>query len=320
MATPTPFRTPRGSPPGSVPSVRRVVTLVPAATEIVAALGAVDSLVGVSHECDYPPPVGHLPRLTTTPIDPAAPASRIDVEVRRLSAEGRPVIAVDAERLRALTPDLVVTQGLCEVCAVADGEVRRLARLLDSPPAVVSLSATTFAGICLDIRRIGEALGRPAQAGALVSKLERRLAQLAGTRPPDERQRRLVCIEWLDPLYLAGHWVPELIAAAGARDVGAAPGAPSARRDWSDIAGLAPDLVLVALCGFGMPRARRELDALADPAARRALEGTDVWLLDGNAYTSRPGPRVVDGAEQIRAALEGRELPGLSRWRPAAAE
>ena len=293
----------------------RVVTLLPAATEIVAALGAIGSLVGVSHECDYPPAACGLPRLTTTPIDPDASASHIDAEVRRLGAEGRPVIGVDGEALRALAPDLIVTQGLCEVCAVADGEVHRLARLLDPPPAVISLAATTLAGISLDIRRIGKALGRSAEAEELVLDLERRLTRLAGMPPPGE-PRRVVCIEWLEPLYLAGHWVPELIAAAGGRDVGAAPGAHSARCDWSEVAALRPHLVLVALCGFGVERARRGLDALADAEARRILAAVEVWLLDGNAYTSRPGPRVVDGAERIHAALEGRELPGLSRWRP----
>lgn len=303
------------APPGARAEAR-VVTLLPAATEIVAALGAVGSLVGVSHECDYPAAARELPRLTTTSIDPGAAASRIDADVSRLRAEGRPVIGVDGDVLRALAPDLIVAQGLCEVCAVVDGEAHRLARLLDPPPAVVSLSAITLAGISLDIRRIGQALGRPAEAEALVLDLERRLARLAPTRPAGE-PRRVVCIEWLEPLYLAGHWVPELVAAAGGRDVGARPGDHSTRRDWSEVAALRPDLVLVALCGFGVERARRDLDALAHAEARSLLAQAEVWLLDGNAYTSRPGPRVVDGAERIHAALEGRELPGLSRWRPA---
>jgi iron complex transport system substrate-binding protein len=292
---------------------RRVVSLLPAATEIVAALGGIGSLVGVSHECDYPPEVRALPRLTATPIDPHAPAARIDAEVRRLRAEGRPVIAVDGAAIRALAPDVIVTQGLCEVCAVADGEVHRLARLFDPPPAIVSLSATTLAGIGLDIRKVGAALDLSADAQELVLGLDSRLARLA-RRPLPGGPPRIVCIEWLEPLYLAGHWVPELIAAAGGQDVGAAPGTHSARREWSEVTALRPDVALVALCGFGVARARRDLDATADVEVRRALQQTEVWLLDGNAYTSRPGPRVVDGAERIRAALEGRELPGLARW------
>jgi len=129
----------------------------------------------------------------------------------------------------------------------------------------------------------------------------------------------VLVIEWLEPLFLAGHWVPELIAAAGGRDVGALPGAHSARQEWNDVAALRPDVVLVALCGFGVERAGRDLDALADAAALAALRRAQVWLLDGNAYTSRPGPRVVDGAERIRDALEGHEGPGLRRWKPGCA-
>ena len=293
---------------------RRVVTLLPAATEIVAALGASASLVGVSRECDYPPAVQGLPRLTGTPIDPAASQALSDHEVRRLSAEGRPVIAVDGEALRRLAPDLIVTQGLCEVCAVADGEVHRLARLLDPAPEIISLSATTLPGIWLDNRRLGNALGLADEAEELVLGLESRLRRLG--QAPLPGTPRVVCVEWLDPLYLAGHWVPELIAAAGGRDVGALPGAHSARREWSDVAVLRPDVVLVALCGFGVERAGRDLDALADADLLAALRHAQVWLLDGNAYTSRPGPRVVDGAERIRAALEGHDGHGLRRWKP----
>ena len=292
---------------------RRVVTLLPAATEIVAALGGTASLVGVSHECDYPPAVGGIPRITATPIDPEAPALVIDAEVRRLRAEGRPVIGVDGAALRRLAPDLVVTQGLCEVCAVADGEVHRLASALDPPPEIISLSATTIAGIWLDVRRVGAALDLAADAEELVLGLQSRLARLGRVRKA--ARPRVVCVEWLEPLYIAGHWVPELVAAAGGLDVGAAAGSHSTRHDWSDVEALRPDVIIVALCGFGVDRACRDLDGFSDPEARRVLEGAEVWVVDGNAYTSRPGPRVVDGAERIRAALEGRELSGLRRWR-----
>ncbi|HZE76588.1 MAG TPA: ABC transporter substrate-binding protein [Gemmatimonadales bacterium] len=295
---------------------RRVVTLLPAATEIVAAVGGGADLVGVSHECDYPEWVQRLPRLTTTPIEPMASAARIDAEVRRLRGEGRPVIAVDGAALRRLGPDLIVTQGLCEVCAVADGEVHRLASLLDPAPETISLSATTLAGIWGDIAAIGRALDLAAEADELVAGLQTRLAALACARPA-AAPPRVICIEWLDPLYLAGHWVPELVAAAGGRDVGAEPGTHSALGRWSDLARLEPDVILVMLCGFGVERATRDLDALVEPAGRSLLEAVPVWVLDGNAYTSRPGPRVVDGAERIRAALENRELAGLRCWRPA---
>jgi iron complex transport system substrate-binding protein len=278
---------------------------------MVAALGG--TLVGISHECDHPAEVQQLPRVTVTPVDASAGSGAIDAEVRRLRAEGRPVIGVDADVLRRLRPDVVITQGLCEVCAVADGEVVRVARLLDPAPEILSLVGTTVAGVEADLRRIGAALGREAEAERVVAELGARLARL---RARPATGKRVVCVEWLEPLYLAGHWVPELVAAAGATDVGARPGDHSAVRRWSDVAVLRPDLVVVMLCGFDVERARQELDALRDAEALELLGSRPVWILDGNAYTSRPGPRLVDGAERIRAALEGRECPGLERWRP----
>jgi iron complex transport system substrate-binding protein len=287
----------------------RVVTLLPGATEIVAALGAGALLAGVSHECDYPDWVRSLPRLTSSPLDPSLPSQRIDAEVRRLHEAGHPVIQVDAEALARLAPDLVITQDLCEVCAVADGAVHRLAEAVPAPPRVLSLTGCTAAGVLDDIRRVAQALDIPDRGDALAATLQDRLRRMrANTR----RRPRVLCVEWLAPLYLAGHWVPDLVEAAGGLDVGARSGAHSCRTTWEAAAALGPDLVLIMLCGFGVERAREELDGLPLPAP--LLGSVPVWLLDGNAYTSRPGPRIVDGAERIRAAMEGREMPGLMRW------
>jgi iron complex transport system substrate-binding protein len=294
----------------------RVVSLLPAATEIVMALGGGDLLVGVSHECDYPPAAGRLPRVTSSPIDSTASSGAIDADVRRLRESGHPVIVVDADELARLSPDLVVTQGLCEVCAVADGEVHRLARLLQPPPTILSLAASTLSGIWEDIRTIGHALNMTDEAEELVAGLRHRLVRLRGRTPANEA--RMLCIEWLDPLYLAGHWVPELVAAAGGFDVGAVAGSHSTRRTWSSVLDLRPDIIVVMLCGFSVERARDELRAVACAEATRLFAGAPVWIIDGNAFTSRPGPRVVDGAERLRAAMEGREMPGLERWHPAA--
>jgi iron complex transport system substrate-binding protein len=291
----------------------RVVTLLPAATEIVAALGGAGSLVGISHECDYPAHILGLPRVTATPIDPEAPGSAIDAEVRRLYAAGRPVIGVDAELLRRLAPELIVTQDLCEVCAVADGEVCRLASVLRPEPAVLTLSGRTVAGVMGDILAVAGALGRTAEGRDLVSGLEERLRRLRGR--PVARRPRVVCVEWLEPLYLAGHWVPELVEAAGGTDVGAAPGSHSARREWQDLVGLRPDLIVVMLCGFGLGRSQAELSALTDQAALEVLDSVPTWAIDGNAYTSRSGPRIVDGAERLAGALLGQEGPDIARWR-----
>jgi len=279
----------------------KVASLLPAGTEIVAALGAEDSLVGISHECDYPASVLHLPRVTWTPVDQAASSREIDRAVRDARGDGRPVIGVDAGLLRSLEPDLVLTQGLCDVCAVADGEVYRLADAFARPPEVLSLSATNVAGIMEDIRRVAAALERAPAGDALVSELESRLAQLRASAPAEKP--RVLCVEWLDPIYLAGHWVPELVAASGGTDIGATAGSHSVTISREKFATLAPDLVIVMLCGFGVERAKRELELAPLPDL-----GVPQVVLDGNAYTSRPGPRVVDGAERISEVL--REVGG----------
>jgi iron complex transport system substrate-binding protein len=293
----------------------RVVTLLPAGTEIVAALGGAGQLVGISHECDYPGSVQRLPRVTTTPIDPGSSGATIDAEVRHLRDAGRPVIAVDAGQIRKLRPDLIITQGLCDVCAVSDGEVYRLVEAIHPAPRVLALAARDLGGIWRDIRDVGTALNLADEAEKLVLGLQSRLRRLRTLTPSPSP--RVLCIEWLEPLYLAGHWVPELVAAAGGEDVGAGPGSHSARREWAELPALRPDHVIVMLCGFGTERARAELDALDHPDALGLLGRVPTWILDGNQYTSRPGPRVVDGAERIRAVLTGASAGEVEQWRPA---
>jgi iron complex transport system substrate-binding protein len=292
----------------------RVVTLVPAATEIVAALGGAGHLVGISHECDYPPSVQGLPRVTTTPVDVRASGAIIDAEVRSLRGSGKPVITVDAAQLSGLAPDLILTQALCEVCAVSDGAVYRLASVMHPAPRVLSLAARDLEGIWRNIGEVGAALDLEDEAEELVLSLRSRLARLAALHPVP--RSRVLCIEWLDPLYLAGHWVPELVAVAGGQDVGAVPASHSARSHWGELWRLRPDHVVVMLCGFGVARARAELDCLTDSDALELICRVPTWIIDGNAYTSRPGPRVVDGAARIQAAIWGREASGVERWHP----
>jgi iron complex transport system substrate-binding protein len=293
----------------------RVVSLLPAGTEIVAALGAAGHLVAISHECDYPPSVQGLPRVTSTPIDPRSSGAAIDAEVRRLREAARPVIALDAGQIRKLRPDLIITQGLCEVCAVSDGEVYRLTEAIHPAPRVLALVAQDLGGIWRDIHDVGTALDLADEAEELILGLQNRLRELRTIAVSPSP--RVLCIEWLEPLYLAGHWVPELVAAAGGEDVGARAGSHSARRDWTELPALRPDHVVVMLCGLGTERARAELDALDHPEALALMGRAPTWILDGNQYTSRPGPRVVDGADRIRAALTGVPAGEVERWRPA---
>ena len=293
----------------------RVISLLPAATEIVAALDQAEALVGISHECDYPPSIQHLPRVTSTRIQSDWSSRSIDRGVRLLGQNGQPVIAIDEDQVRRLAPDFILTQDLCQVCAVGGGQVHRLASVLDPAPRVLSLTATDLAGIWQDIIRIGAALGVNANAQALVQGLRTRLRSLTEARsanPP-----RVVCIEWLEPLYLAGHWVPDLVASAGGIDVGAEPGSQSRRAEWSELTGLEPTCVVVMLCGFGLERSREELELLAQPEALELMGRVPTWVLDGNAYTSRPGPRVVEGAARLQSAFRGSPLPDIAHWQPA---
>jgi iron complex transport system substrate-binding protein len=294
----------------------RVITLVPAATEIVAALGGVGYLVGISHECDYPASVRHLPRVTATPIDPKAPGGVIDRQVRRLRDSGQPVIALDADQLQRLCPALIITQALCEVCAVSEGEVYRLASFIFPAPRVLSLAGRDLEGIWHDIAEVGSALDLADEAEELVLGLQSRLGRMRASS--GTTAARVLCLEWLEPLYLAGHWVPELVAAAGGQDIGADPGSHSARREWRELARLSPDCIVVMLCGFGVERARTELNSLRDAEALDLMRRVPTWIIDGNSFTSRPGPRVVDGVARIQSAIRGRPSPGVELWRPAA--
>lgn len=284
----------------------RVISLLPSATEIVAALGGQDSLVGISHECDYPPSIRHLPRVTSTPIDSHASSGEIDRAIMRLRRDGVPVTGVNQQQLRELAPDLIITQGLCEVCAVADGAVHRLAQVMDPVPSVISLNASDLAGIFADIRTVAEALDLAPEAAELIAGLRYRLERLRRSAPSD--QRRVLAVEWLDPVYLAGHWVPELVEIAGGLDAGARPGDPSRRIAREELATIRPEVVVVMLCGFSLERSLAEFSR--DPLPEL---GAPVWALDGNAFTSRAGPRVVEGAGLLQSALRGEERSGLTR-------
>jgi iron complex transport system substrate-binding protein len=292
----------------------RVVSLLPAATEIVAALGAMGQLVGVSHECDFPPGVRSLPRVTGTAIDPALPSGAIDRAMAEAKRTGTSPITVDLKLVAHLRPDVLIGQSVCEVCAVSEGELARVVAELIPTPWVVTLHAHTLEGVFQDIAKIGEALELRDEAEELVDGLRYRMRRL-GTREHESRivgaqhaaplrKPRVLVLEWLDPPYVAGHWVPELVTLAGGEDVGGTAGERSRARPWSELAALAPDLVVVALCGFDVERARSELANVTNPDAAPIL-ARHTEVIDGNAYTSRPGPRLVEAAELLSRLMTG---------------
>jgi iron complex transport system substrate-binding protein len=280
----------------------RVVSLLPAATEIVAALGAGNWLVGVSHECDWPPEVRTLPRVTRSSVDSALPSAEIDRRMAAAKSGGAAPVTIDRDALGRLAPDVIIGQSVCDVCAVGEGELTAALATLSKRPRVVTLHAHDLAGVFDDIGKVGDALDLRSEAEELVAGLQYRLRRIP---TPHARRPRVLVIEWVDPPYVAGHWVPELVAAAGGVDIGARPGDRSVTRVWRELRALAPDVVVVALCGFDVPRARRELGAVTDPDGRALLAAARVAFLDGNAYTSRPGPRLVEAVELLTPLIGG---------------
>jgi len=291
----------------------RAVCLLPAATEIACAVGARGSLVGRSHACDFPPDVASLPALTRPRVDPSLASGPLDEAVRHIHSGGRPLYELDEEGLAALAPEVVVTQAACEVCAVSYEQVAAVTRRTVPSARVVCLEPARLGDVLEDVRTVAAAIGVSPRGEAVVADLRRRLdaaAPLRGPRP------RVAVVEWLDPPMLAGHWVPEAVAAAGGAPVGVAPGRPSAYVGWEDVRALGPDAVVVAPCGFDLARTRREAAALA-PTLRRLAPR--VLLMDGNAYLNRPGPRLADAVEAMAAWLGGGEADGTRALDSAAA-
>jgi iron complex transport system substrate-binding protein len=282
----------------------KIVSLLPAATEIVCALGLRDSLVGRSHECDFPLDVVSLPALTSARLDSTQSSLAIDEEVRRALAEGLPLYALAEEQLAALAPDVVVTQAACEVCAISLEQVASVTAQAAPEARVISLSPAFLGDILADVRTVAEACGVVGRGRALEASLEDRLGRLrAGARAA---RPRVAVIEWLSPPMLAGHWVPETIEAAGGLPLGPQPGEGSVYLTWEAIAALRPDAVVVAPCGFDLSRTISESRPQA--AHLRAL-APRVLLLDGNAYLNRPGPRIVDAAEILAGWLRDGRVP-----------
>jgi iron complex transport system substrate-binding protein len=282
----------------------RIVSLLPSATEIVCALGLADQLVGVTHECDYPPEVLAKPRVTSTALPAAAVSSRdIDAGINRLLDEGQSIYHLDRDLLEELRPDLILTQELCDVCAVAYSEVNRVAASVSSQPRIVSLEPNTVGDVLDTILTIGSLAGIAARAGEYVAALRQRVDVVASLARQAERRPRVYCAEWLDPPMRAGHWVPEMVELAGGEESFGNKGQPSTRCGWDEVEAYAPEVVVLMPCGFDLSRTIEEAHLLRVPAK-------EVWAVNGSAYFSRPGPRLVDGVEMLSHIL-GRTPPGF---------
>ena len=288
---------------------RRIVSLLPSATEIVCALGLQDRLVAVTHECDFPADaVAGLPRVTANRLSPEVRRSgEIDAAVRAAMTDGHGIYALDEGLLAELEPDLLLTQELCRVCAVAYPAVLQAARAAggEDGPMVVSLEPHSIADVLATIGHVARLAGVAKAGEQLVDELERRLATIERAEEP----RRVAVIEWLDPPFAPGHWVPEQVELAGGTSVIGAARERSLETTWDALADEAPDVVVLGLCGFDLPRSLVEWAAFEPPAALTATpawRSGELWAIDGSAYVSRPGPRLVDGVEVLSAILGGR--------------
>ncbi len=283
----------------------RIVSLLPSATDIVCALGLETFLVGVSHSCDTPA-AARLPRLTTSRVPMNSDSRAIDSAVRESTARGVSLYQIDSRRLRALAPDLVLTQDLCDVCAVGEAEVTDALEAACLAPTILTLGPKTLRQAWEAILVIGRTTGRSEQADALVSALERRVAAVAAVTGRVPHRPRVAFLEWIDPPIAGGHWNPELIKLAGGQDALGTPGAPSRTVSWSEVAESEPDLLCVACCGFTTERAGADLDLLRENPAKRDLpciRDGRVAVFDGIGLFSRPGPRLAESLELLAAAI-----------------
>jgi iron complex transport system substrate-binding protein len=292
---------------------------VPSATEMIHALGLGHDLVGVTHECDYPPEAADLPHLTRSVLPEGLTAAEIDRQVRERTEKGEAIYELDRAALERLQPDLIVTQAVCEVCAVSFDDVANVAEQISSQPMVLSLDPTTVGEVLADIRTLAMAADVPEAGERLLAELADRIdaveAAVEGADPP-----RVAALEWLDPVFAGGHWVPQLIEMAGGVDVLGLPGEKSRVVDWAEVQGGAPEVVVSMPCGYDAEVAAAETRERIDRIAE--LRPRHVVAVDASAYFSRPGPRLVDGLELLAHVLHPDRVaaPPPGRFVPLDAE
>jgi iron complex transport system substrate-binding protein len=294
--------------------IMKICSLLPSATEILFALGLGDQIAGVSHECDFPAEARTKPVLIHSRITQTESAAAIDSQVREFLERGESLYSVNLTALRAIEPDLIVTQNLCHVCAATPDDLGATLAHLPRQPEIVTLNPHSLADVCADIRTVGAATGRSARAGAVVAEFEGEVAKVeravAGLARP-----RVVCLEWLDPLYVAGHWVPEMVELAGGIDVLGRAGEPSFRVEWDAILSAQPDAIVIMPCGYGLEQVAREFHSLPLPNGWNELPAVRtgaIFLVEASGYFSRPGPRLATGVAILADVLHSANLAELA--------
>ena len=296
-------------------TTQRIVSFLPSATEIACALGLSDQLVGITHECDYPPEVLGKPVVVRSvlPIEEMT-QPEIDAAVAARLRDGSSLYQVDEKLLQALAPDLILTQDLCQVCAPSGNEVSQALDLLGKKPKILWLTPNSIEQIFDNIRELGEATGRLPEAEELITSGRARLKKLASATHKLLRRPRVFCMEWLDPVYGSGHWVPEMVRLAGGIDALAADGKDSVRVSWNHVLEWAPEVLIITPCGFNLERVIEQAGQLGcypDWSDIPAVREGRVYAVDANSYFARPGPRVVDGAELLAHLIH----PELFSWK-----
>jgi len=295
----------------------RVCSFLPSATEILYAIGAGDALCAVTFECDWPPQARTLPQVVFSHLPQGLTPAEIDAIVSAEGAKGKSLYFVDMERLEALQPELIVLQDLCRVCAIDSPTMARDLSRLTSSPQLISLSSSSLEGVFGDIELLGGALGREQQAGAVVAALRSRV-EAVRLAPRLQRAPRVLCLEWLDPPFQGGHWIPEMVELAGGTSVLASPGEKSVRIRWEDVVAADPEIIVVMPCGYALPETVEQFEAIRAQGTLpqqwngiTAVRQGKVFAVDGTAYFSRPGPRLVGGLEILRAIVSGEGLETL---------
>jgi iron complex transport system substrate-binding protein len=298
----------------------RIASLVPSATEMLFALGLGEEVVGVTHECDYPREAQSRPRLTRSVIPAGLAPREIDAHVRERVAAGEALYELDEQSLRELEVDLIVTQAVCEVCAVSFDDVRALASRLPTRPRVISLDPSTLAEVFEDVATLADAAGAPEAGEGLLASLRERLARVADAASAEGNRPRTVALEWLDPPYIGGHWVPEMIEIAGGLAPLGEPGSRSRVASWQELRGCGAQAAVVMPCGLYADEAREQ--ALAQREELASLRAGRAWAVDAASSFSRPGPRLVDGVELLAHLLhpDAVAAPSGIAWHPLAEE